>query len=80
MPADGVVAEVYSSIDESMLTGEALPVEKAVGAPAVGATINRSGINQRTNHFRLRLLEGNTEQQALVSVADRVFAEFRAGL
>lgn len=42
-PVDGVVLEGHSSIDESMLTGEPVPVEKALGDPVTGATINGSG-------------------------------------
>ena len=42
-PVDGVVVEGNSSIDESMLTGEPVPVEKALGDPVTGATINGSG-------------------------------------
>ncbi|MFA5982481.1 MAG: heavy metal translocating P-type ATPase [Methylococcaceae bacterium] len=40
---DGVIIEGYSSVDESMLTGEAIAVEKAVGATVVAGTINQSG-------------------------------------
>jgi len=43
LPADGVVLEGSSSIDESMLTGESLPVEKSPGAPVTGATVNGRG-------------------------------------
>ena len=43
VPVDGAVTEGHSSIDESMLTGEPVPVEKAVGDPVTGATINGSG-------------------------------------
>ena len=43
IPADGEVIEGASAVDESMLTGEALPVEKAQGDAVVGGTINRSG-------------------------------------
>lgn len=43
VPVDGAVAEGHSSIDESMLTGEPVPAEKAVGDPVTGATINGSG-------------------------------------
>src|SRR6266567_3250028 len=43
VPVDGVVTEGRSSIDESMLTGEPIPVEKAVGARVIGATINGTG-------------------------------------
>ncbi len=40
---DGVVSEGASAVDESMLTGESMPVEKAVGAKVIGGTLNRTG-------------------------------------
>lgn len=43
IPVDGEVIEGYSSVDESMLTGESLPVEKTSGAKVFGATINKTG-------------------------------------
>jgi P-type Cu+ transporter len=43
VPVDGSITEGSSSIDESMITGEPLPVEKHVGDKATGATINSSG-------------------------------------
>jgi Cu+-exporting ATPase len=43
VPVDGRVVEGRSSVDESMLTGEPLPVEKAPGDPVVGATVNQTG-------------------------------------
>lgn len=43
IPVDGVITEGYSSVDESMLTGESIPVEKHVGDEVVGATINKTG-------------------------------------
>lgn len=41
---DGVVIEGRSSVDESMLTGESLPVEKGPGDPVIGATLNKLGL------------------------------------
>ncbi len=43
IPVDGVLLDGASSVDESMVTGESLPVEKAPGDSLIGATINRSG-------------------------------------
>jgi Cu+-exporting ATPase len=43
VPVDGVVAEGRSSVDESMISGEPLPVEKVAGDPVTGATINGTG-------------------------------------
>ncbi len=43
IPVDGVVTEGYSSVDESMLTGESLPVEKSAGDTVFGGTINKFG-------------------------------------
>jgi Cu+-exporting ATPase len=43
IPVDGVVVEGYSAVDESMVTGESLPVEKQAGAEVIGATINKTG-------------------------------------
>src|SRR3989344_4603356 len=44
IPTDGVVVNGASSVDESMVTGESLPVEKSVKSPVIGATINQDGI------------------------------------
>lgn len=43
IPVDGVVVEGQSAVDESMLTGESLPVNKAAGSEVIGATINKQG-------------------------------------
>ncbi|RJR28341.1 copper-translocating P-type ATPase [candidate division WWE3 bacterium] len=43
IPVDGELIEGNSSIDESMITGESIPVEKNAGDPVIGSTINKSG-------------------------------------
>ena len=49
VPTDGEVIEGNSTVDESMLTGESMPVDKASGAAVYGATLNRTG------YFRFRV-------------------------
>lgn len=45
-PVDGVIINGRSMVDESMLTGESFPVEKAQGDPVTGATLNKTGLIQ----------------------------------
>ena len=44
IPTDGVIIEGFSSIDESAITGESIPVDKSKGDEVIGATINKSGL------------------------------------
>jgi Cu+-exporting ATPase len=44
IPVDGVVTEGNSAVDQSAITGESIPVDKAVGEEVIGATINTSGL------------------------------------
>jgi Cu+-exporting ATPase len=44
IPVDGIVTEGQSAVDESMLTGESMPVDKKSGDPVYGATINSNGV------------------------------------
>ena len=46
IPTDGIVIAGYSSVDEKLLTGESIPVEKNVGSEVIGATINKTGVLQ----------------------------------
>ncbi len=56
IPVDGIVTEGASSVDEAMLTGESLPVEKSRGASVYGATINQTG----SFRFEARHVGGDT--------------------
>lgn len=51
IPVDGEIIEGYSSVDESMISGESIPVEKKVGDEVTGATINKSG------HLKIKTLK-----------------------
>ncbi|MCE8429596.1 MAG: copper ion binding protein, partial [Candidatus Methanoperedens sp.] len=44
IPVDGKVVDGLTAVDESMLTGESIPVEKTVGAEVIGATMNKTGM------------------------------------
>ncbi len=44
VPVDGIISEGRSAFDESMLTGESMPVEKSPRTKVIGGTLNRSGM------------------------------------
>jgi Cu+-exporting ATPase len=46
IPTDGVVIAGYSSVDEKLITGESIPIEKNVGSEVIGATMNKNGLLQ----------------------------------
>jgi len=86
IPADGTIIDGASSVDESMLTGEPLPVAKKVGDGVVGATLNRNGafrfrverLGEDTVLSRIiRLVEQAQGSKAPIQrLADRVSAVF----
>lgn len=43
IPVDGVITEGYTSVDEAMITGESMPVDKKTGDEVIGATVNKAG-------------------------------------
>jgi len=86
VPVDGVVTEGHSTIDESMLTGESVPVEKSPGDEVIGATVNKAGsvrfratkVGRETALAQIvRLVEEAQGSKAPIQrVADRVSAGF----
>jgi P-type Cu2+ transporter len=67
VPVDGVVTSGSSSIDESLVTGESIPVEKAVGDPVVGGSINGSG----TLSFEATKIGADTALGQIIDLVER---------
>ena len=86
IPVDGRVIEGKSSVDESMLTGESIPVEKSIGDRVVGASINKNGyfkfvaerVGRDTSLSQIiRLVEEAQGKKApIASLADKVSGIF----
>src|SRR6185503_1628457 len=82
IPTDGVVIEGSSSVDESAVTGESLPVDKSIDSEVIGATINKSGmlkaratkVGQDTVISQIITLvqEARTGKAAMQRLADQV--------
>lgn len=86
IPVDGVIIDGYSSVDESMITGESIPVEKTAGFKVIGGTINKNGsftfkataVGQETVIARIvKLVEQAQGSKAPIqSLADKVASIF----
>ncbi len=86
VPVDGVVVEGRSYVDESMVTGEPVPVEKGAEATVVGGTVNQAGaLLVRTTHVGADTVlaqivqlveEAQASRPAIQALADRVVAVF----
>lgn len=66
LPVDGVVVQGGSAVDESMITGESIPVEKAAGDTVIGATINKSGYLQ----FRATKVGADTALAQIIELVE----------
>jgi Cu+-exporting ATPase len=66
IPVDGVVVDGYSAVDESMITGESIPVEKNAGDEVIGGTINKTGAFR----FRARKVGKETALAQIVKLVE----------
>ncbi len=90
IPVDGTIVEGYSSVDQSMLTGESIPVEKSVGDEVIGATLNKTGafkfratkVGKDTALAQIIKLveEAQTTKAPIQKVADKVAGQFILGV
>ncbi len=90
VPVDGQLLEGASAVDESMITGESLPVEKALGSKVIGGTVNgQGGFTMRAEHVGsesvlaqiVKLVgEAQRSRARVQALADRVSAWFAPGI
>ncbi|WP_225334072.1 heavy metal translocating P-type ATPase [Halomicrobium urmianum] len=86
IPTDGVVVDGNSAVDESMVTGESVPVEKGEGDEVIGSTVNQNGVlvveatqvGEETAIQQLvrRVKDAQSRQPDIQRVADRISAYF----
>ncbi len=90
VPVDGVVVDGYSAVDESMVTGESIPVEKRPGDEVIGGTLNKTGafrfratrVGAETALAQIiRLVEeAQTTKAPIQALADKVAGHFILGV
>jgi Cu+-exporting ATPase len=86
IPADGEITEGASNIDESMITGESMPVKKQIGDKVIGATINldgafimkvlQAGENSMLHQIIKMVIDAKSSQTKIQKLADQVSAWF----
>ncbi|MBI2907792.1 MAG: copper-translocating P-type ATPase [Chloroflexi bacterium] len=90
IPVDGLVTEGYSAVDQSMITGESIPVEKKAGDEVIGGTINKTGafkfratrVGKDTALAQIiKLVEdAQTTRAPIQDIADKVAGHFILGV
>jgi len=66
VPVDGIIRQGYSAVDESMITGESIPVEKNIGDEVIGASINKTGSFQ----FEAKKVGRNTTLAQIIRMVE----------
>lgn len=66
IPADGIIQKGSSALDESMITGESIPVEKSTGSKIIGGTINKNGYFE----FRVTATGGNSVLGKIIKLVE----------
>lgn len=67
IPSDGIIISGNSSVDESMITGESIPVEKQIGSRVIGGTINKNG----SFNFRVTEVGNNTVLSQIIRLVEQ---------
>lgn len=70
IPLDGVVLEGYSGVDEQMISGESLPLEKKVGDKVIGATMNKTGVL----HVKVEKVGEHTFLSQIIKIVEKAMS------